>query len=345
MRQLPTIRCDGTIWDALAVIDAGAAEIAFVVDGSGKVVGTVTDGDVRRALLRGLTLGSSIVEIVNRKFVAVGPEAGRAEVLDLMRARTLSQIPVLDAAGRLAAMHLLREIVGAAERPNWAVVMAGGRGERLRPLTDSLPKPMVQVAGRPILERIVLHLVGFGIRRIFLAVNYMSEVIEAHFGDGRELGCALEYLREARPLGTGGALSLLPELPKHPLLVMNGDLVTQFDAGRMLGRHEETGSKITIGVHEYAHRVPYGVVEIEADRIVSLSEKPTMTWLANAGIYVLEPEIVKRVPDDCSFPLPSLVESCLDRGEPVGYFPIEDAWADIGRPLELLAATGERGDR
>ena len=150
---------------------------------------------------------------MRREFVAVSPDVGRTEVLDLMRARTLNQIPIVDETGKVVGLHLLREIVGSMPRPNWAVVMAGGRGERLRPLSDTIPKPMVRVAGRPILERIVLHLVGFGIRRIFLSVNYLANIIEDYFGDGSHHGCTIEYLREDRPLGTGGSLSLLPETP------------------------------------------------------------------------------------------------------------------------------------
>jgi hypothetical protein len=199
--------------EAMQAIDRGACEIAFVVDASEKLLGTVTDGDVRRALLAGATLEDPVGPVMNRRFTAVDENASRAEVLDLMKARTLGQVPVTDSQGRLVGLHLLREMLGREEKPNWAVVMAGGRGERLRPLTDSIPKPMVCVAGRPILERIVLHLVGQGIRRIFLAVNYMADVIEDHFGDGRSFGCGIQYLREVRPLGTGGALALLPEPP------------------------------------------------------------------------------------------------------------------------------------
>jgi dTDP-glucose pyrophosphorylase len=341
--ELPMLGESGTIRDALTVIDQGAAEIAFVVDESKRVIGTVTDGDIRRGLLRGLTLDSEVTRVVNRDFVSVDPSVGRAEVLDLMRARTLGQVPVVDSSGRLVAMHLLREVIGAVRRPNWAVVMAGGRGERLRPITDHTPKPMVRVAGRPILERIVLHLVGFGIQRIFLAINYLGEQIEDHFGDGKGFGCRIEYLREQQPLGTGGALSLLPERPEHSLLVMNGDLVTQFDVGRLLAHHQESGSAITVGVHEYAHRVPFGVVETKDGFIAGMREKPTATWMANAGIYAIEPRLLERVPPGTEYPLPCLVEDCLDRGEAAGCFSIADDWLDVGRHRQLELANGREG--
>ena len=258
-----------------------------------------------------------------------------------MRARTLSQVPILDESGRLLGLHLLREIVGSTPRSNWAVVMAGGRGERLRPVTDSIPKPMVRVAGRPILERIILHLVGQGFRRLYLAVHYMSEVIEQHFEDGSSFGCEIHYLREREPLGTGGALALLPEVPAEPVLVLNGDLLTQADVGAMLSFHQESDFAATVALREYVHRVPFGVVELEGARVVGLREKPSQTCLVNCGIYVIEPDLLERVPKGQYFSMPSLVEGCLERGEPVGAFTVEDEWIDIGRHSDLSRARGE----
>jgi dTDP-glucose pyrophosphorylase len=325
---------------ALKSLEASALGIALVEGPSGRLVGTLTDGDIRRALLGGATLATPIDDHVQRRFAAVGPTASRAEVLDLMQSRWLSQIPILDAEGRLMGLHTLHEILGAAPRLNWAVVMAGGRGERLRPLTDMVPKPMIRVAGRPILERIVLHLVGFGVQRIFLAVNYRAEMIEAHFGDGAAFGCAIEYLREDEPLGTGGALSLLPNLPEYPLLVLNGDLLTQFDVGSLFGFHARGEFRATVVIHEYTHTIPFGVVDVDGDRIVRVREKPSEVWLANAGIYVVDAELLTRIPRGTYYPLPALLEECLERGDPVGAFPISAEWIDIGRESELARARG-----
>jgi dTDP-glucose pyrophosphorylase len=333
------VRLGDTLLQALRSLEASALGIAIVEDASGCVAGTLTDGDIRRALLKGATLDSALDDHVMRSFVAVRAETSRAEVLDLMQSRWLSQIPILDASGRLLGLHTLHEILGAAPRSNCAVVMAGGRGERLRPLTDALPKPMIRVAGRPILERIVLHLVGFGIRRIFLSVNYRADVIESHFGDGSAFGCAIEYLREATPLGTGGALSLVPPM-SDPLLVLNGDLLTQFDVATLLAFHERGRFKATVGIHEYAHTVPFGVIELDSDRVVQMREKPSEVWLANAGIYVFEPDLLARVPRDTHYPLPALIEECLERREPVGGFRIEKDWLDVGRHSELERAKG-----
>jgi len=283
MKNLPVLGISGTIREALSVIDAGAAEIAFVVDPGGKVLGTVTDGDIRRGLLGGLPLEGTVDRVLNRRFVSVSPMTPRAEVLDLMRARTLSQIPIVDGQGRLEGIHLLREIIGVEARKNWAVVMAGGRGERLRPITDSTPKPMIPVAGRPILERIILHLVGSGFRKVFLSVNYLGQVISDHFGDGCQFGCEIQYLQESEPLGTGGALSLLPKTAEEPILVLNGDLLTQADLGSLLRFHDEGDFKVTVGLREYVHHVPFGVAHLDGDRVMSLREKPTHVWPANCG--------------------------------------------------------------
>jgi dTDP-glucose pyrophosphorylase/predicted transcriptional regulator len=325
---------------AMEALNLGGVEIALVVDRDGILLGTMTDGDVRRAILSGASLEDAASRFMCRSFTAVSPSTSRAEVLDLMRARVYGQIPVVDGNGRLVGVHLLQEILGASPRPNLAVVMAGGRGERLRPLTDSIPKPMIKVAGRPILERIVLHLVGFGIRRIFFSMNYLGEVIERHFGDGRTLGCRIEYLKEEKPLGTGGALSLLPERPEHPVIVLNGDVLTQFNAGNMLAFHADHGHKATVGVHEYIHTVPYGVVEQADDRVTGIREKPVERWLVNAGIYIIDPDLIGRVPKDTNFPLPVLLEECLDRGETVGAFHIKEDWIDVGHPVELSRARG-----
>lgn len=341
--DLCRIRLGQSLLDAFGSLEASALSIVIVEDGAGCVAGTLTDGDIRRALLKGAALENPVDRHIHRAFTSVGPVTSRPEVLDLMQSRRIGQIPILDADGRLVGLHTLHEILGNATKPNWAVVMAGGRGERLRPITESIPKPMVRVAGRPVLERLVLHLVGFGIQEVFLSVNYMSEVIESHFGKGAAFGCRITYLKEEKPLGTGGALSLLPRAPEHPLLVMNGDLLTQFDVSEMLAFHRDGRFKATVGVHEYFHTVPYGVVEHERGRITSIREKPTQSWLANAGIYVFDPGILGRVPKDAYFPLPALVEECLENREPVGAFNIGGDWIDVGHPKELNRARGEGG--
>jgi dTDP-glucose pyrophosphorylase len=324
--------------DAIGVIDAGGMGIALVTDGDGRLVGTLTDGDIRRAILKGAPLESPLEPHVHRGVTSVGPDAGRAEVLDLMQALTLDQIPVLDKDRKLVGIHLLHEIIGAKDRPNWAVVMAGGRGTRLAPITENVPKPMVRVAGRPILERLILHLVGYGIRRVFLSVNYLAQVIIDHFGDGARFGCRIEYLRESQPLGTGGSLSLLPEAPTHPLVVLNGDLVTQVNFGELLDFHDRGGFAATMGVRQYAHQVPFGCVEVDGTRVARMEEKPLLERLVNAGIYAINPPVLARVPKSTLYPITSLFEECLERGEKIGAFEIDDDWLDVGHRDQLRQA-------
>jgi len=337
-----TIGLGGTVREALAAIDRGARGLALLVEAGGRLLGTISDGDIRRAILSGSSLDSPVAGIARRDFVSIPPGADRAHVLDLMRARSIQQVPILDKDGRVVGIHSLRAMIGSVERENWAVIMAGGKGERLRPLTESIPKPMIPVAGRPILERLVLHLLGFGIRRVFLAVNYMAEKIESHFGDGSGHGCEILYLREDRPLGTGGALSLLPEMPQAPLLVLNGDLVTNVDVAAFLAAHGQARNAITVAVHEHAYRVPFGVVDSDGDGVIrSLREKPTERWTVNAGLYVVEPRLLSKIPRGEEYGMPDLMNACLREGERVGLYPIENDWIDVGRRTELQRARGE----
>jgi dTDP-glucose pyrophosphorylase len=325
---------DSTLREAMTCIDRNIKGIALVVDGRRRLVGTVTDGDIRRALLRGAGLEAQVEAHMQRRFTSVGIDAGRAEVLDLMRARYIEQVPILDGAGKLVGLHTLHDIIGAEERPNWAVIMAGGQGIRLRPVTEHIPKPMIKVAGRPILERLVLHLVGFGIRRIYLSVAHLGHVIEDHFGNGARFGCEIQYLREKSPMGTGGALSLLKKRPADPLLVMNGDLITQADMAALLRIHEEGGFAATMAIRRYGHQVPFGCVEVKQGRIVRLEEKPILERFVNAGIYVLNPGLLKTVPRRF-FPITDLFAACLARKKPVGAFEIEEEWLDVGQREQL----------
>jgi NDP-sugar pyrophosphorylase family protein len=310
------------------------------VGGDGRLAGVVTDGDIRRALLGGRSLDEPVAPILTRSYLAVAPGDERAAVLELMRARRISAIPVVDSTGRPIGLHLLHEFLDRVSRTNWAVVMAGGQGTRLRPLTDSTPKPMLRVAGRPILERIVLHLVGIGITRIFVSVNYLGDVIESHFGDGSAFGARIDYLREERPLGTAGALGLLPEPPTEPLLLLNGDLVTSADLGGLLAFHVAGGFDATIGFRRYLHTIPFGSVERERDTVVGLVEKPTIEREVNTGMYALDPAVVALVERNEPVSMPDLIATALEAGRPVGAFEIEDDWVDVGQREQLVRARG-----
>jgi dTDP-glucose pyrophosphorylase len=317
------------------------AGIALAVDNEFRLIGTISDGDVRKALVKGSTLDSSIANHINRNCFYVLPTVPRAEVLDIMQARRFEQIPIVDEQGKVIGLHLLHDILGNISRPNWAVVMAGGKGMRLRPLTENIPKPMIRVAGRPLLERIILHLVSYGIRRIFLSVNHLAQVIEDHFKDGSKFGTKIEYLREDDPLGSGGAVSLLPEIPEHPLLVMNGDLIVDTNFTDMIEFHSRNNFYATMGVYSYFHQVPFGCVEIQDNRLAGLEEKPVLEKTVNAGIYVLSPQAVSAIPRNTYFPITTLFEDAIKNNLVCGTFPVEKEWLDIGSPQQLRQARGE----
>lgn len=337
--NLPLISPVDSVMDGMKVLDAGGLEIALVVEGS-RLVGVMTDGDLRRALIEGLGFEGPVAKAMQTKFTWVPPETDRAEVLDIMKARGFKQIPILGPDMELLGLHTIDDLLGTLPRENAALILCGGFGTRLHPITATIPKPMIHVAGRPILERIVLHLVGSGFRKVFLATHYLGEMIEAHFGNGDKFGCSIEYIKEIIPMGTGGSLGLLPSSIQAPLLVMNGDLVTHFDPGQMIDYHTEMGNLVTVGYSTHTHEVPFGVLDLQENRICGWQEKPRVTFPISAGIYVVDSSIPPRVRPLGPTPITWVVEDCLRRGEAVGVFPVGDDWVDVGRHEELKKARG-----
>jgi|RhiMetdeSRZDD1v2_1073273.scaffolds.fasta_scaffold188127_2 dTDP-glucose pyrophosphorylase len=324
---------DATVRETLAVIDRGKAGIALVTDPHDRLLGTVTDGDVRRGILANRSLDGPVSTVMFTRFVGLPAGATDAEALDVMQAHQVRQVPLLESDGRVVGIVCLDELLPAANaRPNWVVVMAGGEGRRLRPLTDDRPKPMLLVGDQPLLEITVRRLASQGLRRIFLAVHYQRDKIEDHFGDGTALGCQIEYIREPVPLDTGGALGLLPEMPSHPLLVVNGDVVTDVDFAALLDHHRQHGGAATVSVRPFSQQIPYGVVRCVGERIEGIEEKPVQHSFINAGIYVIEPRLVALVPPGERYALTQLVEDALAAGEKVVPFVIHERWVDIGQP-------------
>lgn len=335
------ITLDASLIECMRIIHITGAGIALAVDSEFRLIGTISDGDIREALMKGCALDSPVSPHVNRNCFHVLPTVSRVDVLDIMQARRFEQVPVVDEQGKVRGLHLLYDILGKIARPNWAVVMAGGQGVRLRPLTENIPKPMIRVAGRPILERIVLHLVSCGIHRIFLSVNYLAQVIEDYFKDGSKYGATIEYLHEDEPLGSGGAVSLLPEISEHPLMVMNGDLIVDANCANMIEFHSQNDFYATMGVYSYLHQVPYGCVEIKNNRLAGLEEKPVLEKMVNAGIYVLSPQAISSIPKNICFPITTLFEDALKKNLACGTFSIEKEWLDIGAHQQLRQARGE----
>ena len=335
-----TLVRDGvTIREAIRAIDESALQIALVVDGEQRLVGTVTDGDVRRGLLRGVNLEARVAEIMNRQPVACPAALGREAALTVMRGSAVKQVPLLDEAGRVVGLELMGDVIKRTDHDNWVVLMAGGLGQRLLPLTEDCPKPLLPVGGQPILEIILKNFARQGFSRFFLSVNYKAEMVRRHFGDGSRWGVAIDYLEEPERLGTAGALGLLPERPTKPVIVMNGDLLTAINFASMLGFHVEHQASATMAVREHTVEVPFGVIDLADEYLAGLTEKPRYSWFINAGVYIVEPGVVELVERGQALDMPALFEKVLARNDKVAAFPIREYWRDIGRLEDLERAS------
>ena len=271
------------IRDAIRCLDEVALQIAIIVDSKGSMLGTVTDGDIRRALLRGESLDISVDQIMCRDFHALPANTTDEEALKIMRNETLQQIPALDDQGNVVRLFLLEELVKPIECTNPVVIMAGGEGKRLHPLTQDCPKPMLRVGGKPFLEIIFEQCINAGFKKFYLSVNYLKSHIQDYFGDGSGWGITIDYVEEDRPLGTGGALSLLPETPVEPFLLINGDVLTRVDYKGLLRFHNEQMAAATVCVREHTTKIPYGVVHTDDVNVLGLEEKPVLSHYVNAG--------------------------------------------------------------
>lgn len=328
---------EATLHQVIARLDAARRKLIMVVDPDGRLCGTATDGDVRRALLRMTPMDAPVAQVMNPAPITLGPDRSARESRRRLVELGLSLAPVVDAEGRVIGLYPDAPDA-TVEHDNLVVIMAGGRGARLAPLTHRCPKPMLQVAGRPILETIISRFKAQGFRRFRLSINYLGEMIEGHFGDGGALGVEIDYLRETEPRGTAGALSLLDEPVTAPMLVMNGDILTRLDFGQLVRFHQEHGAQATVSVRELRFEAPYGVVETDGHRLLSIQEKPTFRWFVSAGIYCLDPAALNRIPTEGHYDMPDLLGALAAEGEEVGAFPIHEYWIDIGRPPDFEQA-------
>lgn len=336
-----------SIRTAIERIDYSGCGIALVVDDKNRLIGTITDGDIRRAMLAALDLATPVSALLVRKAgtqyskpVTANLRTGHEELLSLMLQNALRQIPLLDEEGCVVGLVLRDDLAPPEELQLQAVIMAGGLGTRLRPLTENLPKPMLPVDGKPLMERVIEQLRQAGIRRMNITTHFKPEKIIDHFGDGRAFGVELNYVDEKQPLGTGGALGLMPP-PHEPVLVINGDILTQVDFRAMLNFHQENNADMTVAVRRYEMQVPYGVIECEGVQVRSLQEKPQVGFLVNAGIYLLEPSVYQYIPQNTSFNMTDLIQWLLDAKRSVVSFPIHEYWLDIGQHVDYNQALGD----
>lgn len=324
---------DASILEAMRAINDGAVEIAIVVDKEARLVGLLSDGDIRRAILNGFTLESPIAEVINRRPLSLPETATREEILAVMGRHSIRQVPLVDEGHRVTQIAWITDLIRNDIQPNQAIIMAGGQGKRLYPLTRDVPKPMLEVRGRPILEHIIDELRQYGIFRITLAVNHLREVIQEHFAGGERFGVRIDYLEEDRPLGTAGALSLLADKPSHPFLLLNGDVLQQVNFGSLLAFHDRHGFHATMCAVRYGVELPFGLVEVDGNRLTRLVEKPVQTMNSNAGIYVLNPGVLDLLEYNTPCDAPDLLQRLVDAGKPVGVFTLYDHehWLDVGR--------------
>ena len=333
-----TIAPDVTVRAAIEAIDRSKRQIALVVDADGRLVATVTDGDVRRGILRGVDLDGPVSEVMHRAPTTVTEGAPRAETRQLIREKKLQHVPVLDGEGRLVDLALVEDLFGVTPKDTRIVLMAGGLGTRLRPLTETVPKPMLTVGGKPLLEQIIGVFADQGFWRMSISVNYRAEIVRDHFGDGSAFGVSIDYIEEEQRMGTAGALSLLSEPPEGPFIVMNGDLLVTLQFSDLLAFHKEKDALGTLVVREYENQIPYGVVRSQDDLMTGIEEKPIERYFVNGGIYVLSPEALQHLKPGAPMDMPDLLLRLKDAGGNVGVFPLRDYWRDIGRIDDLEAA-------
>lgn len=326
--------------EAVRQIELSIRRIAVVVDAEKRLIGTLTDGDIRRCLLTGGTLDTPVSQAMNTTPITATVGSSEGHLLHLMRAGNIRTIPLVDEGHRLIKLVHLRDLSPGdqgdlASGFACAVIMAGGEGTRLRPLTENIPKPMVDICGVPLLERQIGRLAKAGISRIYLSVNYLSHIIEEHFGDGEAFGVQIFYLKEKVKLGTGGALSLLPEQPDHAILVMNGDILTNSNFSNLFAFHQQHSAEVTVAAVDYHIEIPFGVIQSEGPYVRQLLEKPSQRFLCNAGIYAVSPQALDLIPQNTLFNMTDLVNLCLEQQRPVAVFPLHEYWSDIGTPADL----------
>lgn len=327
----------------MASLDQSTLQIVLVVDASGRLMGTVTDGDIRRGLLRDLGMAAPVAAVMNSEPLTAPQGLSRLELLETLRRHDLHHIPIVDGEGRVVALESDTELYEGAERDNWVVLMAGGLGQRLRPLTNDVPKPLLEVGDRPLLEIILDRFIVQGFRRFFVSVNYRAEMVKAHFGNGGRFGCEIDYLEEHEPLGTAGAIGLLPARPESPFLVMNGDLLTTVNFENLASFHAQNGADLTLCVRRYSHQIPYGVAEIRGNQVIGIVEKPSHDCYISGGIYVLSPDVLSRLQPARRIDMPDLMRDLIDGGRRVAAFPVTEYWVDIGRIEDLERVRNEVG--
>ncbi|HLO75982.1 MAG TPA: nucleotidyltransferase family protein [Magnetospirillum sp.] len=335
------VTVDSTMTKAAEILQHSSIKLVLVVDDEKRLIGTISDGDIRRAILRGVGMDGSARDIMNANPKVARLNDDRQALIDLMHEKVIRYMPVVDKNGHVVAIDSLDRLEHGDRRDNIVVLLAGGLGKRLLPLTQNCPKPMLNVGEKPILQTILEQFIRYGFHRFYISVNYLADQVTQYFGDGSRWGVSIGYIHEDKPLGTAGPLGLLPEKPTQPVLMMNGDLLTKVNFERLLEFHLDHGAAATIGVREYDFQVPFGTVEIDGHRVTSIIEKPSYSFFVNAGIYALSPEFVASVPVNTYTDMPDHLRFFTEQGKQVDAFPIHEYWLDIGRKDDFDRAQQE----
>lgn len=320
-----------SIKQVLKVIDSGAKGIAIVVDEERQLLGTITDGDIRRALLSGITLEDNLEKIVHKNPVYITENMEKEEIKYLFIKKAVKEIPIVDDNKKVIDLVSIRDVLIPDGKENPVVIMAGGLGTRLKELTEEIPKPMLKVGQDPILHHIINNFKQYGYNNILMSVNYKGEIIENYFQDGVAYGVKIKYIKENKRLGTAGGIKLGEEYLNKPFFVINGDIFTNLNVENMMKFHKKNGFDMTIGVREYFFQIPYGVINANGKIVNGVKEKPTINYLISAGVYCLNTNVLEYIPKDTYFEITDLINICAEKGLKLGNYKIKEYWMDIGK--------------
>ncbi len=333
------IDANKSLIDVLNNLESEKSQIVLIIDSDKKLLGTVSDGDIRRHLITGKTLSTKVSEVMNKNFISIKKGENKQRILKLMKEKSISQIPVLDESGKILEIVLLKELIEVKEfLDNPVLIMAGGIGSRLRPFTEKCPKPMLKVGEKPILEILIEQFIDNGFSNFYISVNYLKEQIIEYFGNGKKWGIDIKYLIEKEPLGTAGAISFLPKEIKKPFIVINGDILTKFNMRQMIDFHNKNQSQMTICTREYEVKIPFGVVETKGIELKQIIEKPSYKHYINAGVYTFNHEILEIIPKNKPLDMPDLISKLQSLNKKIIICPIHEYWIDIGRHETLNKA-------
>lgn len=326
-----TVSIKTTIYEALSFVDQNSRQMAILVDQDQCIIGVITDGDIRRAILKGIPLDSPIISVVNRNPLIGGKNEPKKALISRMQDRSVSFIPLVNDENKFEDIVFLSDLLNISRKNNSIIIMAGGKGTRLGELTKNCPKPMLKIGSKPILETIITHLSLFGFHDFHISVNYLKEQIMDYFEDGEKMGVKISYLHEKKPLGTAGALANFEPQNSEPVVVMNGDIYTDLDFTALIDIHKSNNAAATVCLRKYDYQIPYGVVRTNNRQITTIEEKPVLSYFVNAGIYTFDPMILKMIPKNTYYPMTKFLEKLLKNDKSVYSHEIEGIWIDIGR--------------